>query len=509
MSAPPDAKLSQQSKQAPEAQSPIVLGLDPAASFPPNTPAPDTPAPGSPAPAVLLPQMLSRHGIICGATGTGKTVTLRYLVEQLRERGIATLVTDLKGDLSGLGAAGGDSDKVQQRLSLFGLDQHYYRAFPLNLWGHGGLPMRTTPSELGPELIGRMLQLNANQQGLLQLLFHIADQQGLLLLDWKDLLALINYADLNRKALLPEYGTISPASLGAIKRKFLALQTQGADTLFGEPALDLNDLIQSDHIHLLDASDMQPAVYSILLLWLLAELYENLPETGDSALRLVLFFDEAHLLFDDLPKTLRGEVEQIVKLIRSKGVGIFFITQNPLDIPEDILAQLGNRIQHALRAYTPNEQRAVKAAANSFRAKPHMDTAKIIGELGVGEALVSCLDDNGVPSPVARVLIHPPASRLSPLNERERAALLKASPLKPKYAQKLDRESAYEQLQQRRAQLEKAGKSVEKENRPAKKATTPPGALEKSFNRMATSFGRQVGRELMRGLMGALTGRKR
>ena len=481
----------------PDTSPPILLGKDALNEGIPPT--------GGPAAAgYLLPTMLNRHGLICGATGTGKTVTLRYLVEQLSARGIATLVTDLKGDLSGLAAAGGGSDKVRARLPQFGLDESYFRAFPLTLWGRGGLPMRATPSELGPELIGRMLQLNDNQQGLMQLLFRIADQQGLLLLDWKDLLALIDHADQNRKTLLAEFGTISPASLGAIKRKYLALESQGADTLFGEPALDLTDLIAGNNIHLLDASDMQPAVYGILLLWLLAELYENLPEVGDRELRLVLFFDEAHLLFDDLPKNLCKEVEQIVKLIRSRGVGIFFVTQNPLDIPEDILAQLGNRVQHALRAYTPSEQRAVRAAANSFRANPGIDTATAIGELGVGEALVSCLDENGVPQPVSRLLIHPPASRLAPLDDSERHALLKNNPLKGKYSQKLDRDSAYEQLQQRRAQ---APAPAEPAHRPA--AKRKPGALEKSFDKMATSFGRQIGRELMRGIMGALSGRKR
>ena len=477
--------------------SPIVLGQDVTAND------------GSTGQALLLPEMLNRHGLICGATGTGKTVTLRYLAEQLSARGIATLLTDLKGDLSGLGATGGDSDKVRTRLRQFDLDESYFHGFPLTLWGKGGLPMRTTPSELGPELMGRMLQLNDNQQGLMQLLFRIADKQGLLLLDWKDLLALIDYADQNRKVLLAEFGTISSASLGAIKRKFLALESQGADALFGEPALTLSDLTGSNGIHLLDASDMQPSVYGILLLWLLAELYENLPEVGDRELRLILFFDEAHLLFDDLPKNLCNEVEQIVKLIRSRGVGIFFVTQNPLDIPEDILAQLGNRVQHALRAYTPSEQRAVKAAANSFRANPTIDTATAIGELAVGEALVSCLDTQGVPQPVSRLLIHPPASRLTPLDDSERKALLKADPLRQKYGKKLDRESAYEQLQQRREQIEAQQQTTPAPANPPKAKRKTQSPLEKSVNRMASSFGRQVGRELMRGLMGALTGRRR
>ncbi|WP_231757061.1 helicase HerA-like domain-containing protein [Microbulbifer elongatus] len=486
----------------PPSRLPIVLGQT---TLPPE-------AGAAHAPVVLLPQMLNRHGLICGATGTGKTVTLRYLVEQLNRRNIATLVTDLKGDLSGLAAPGGGNQKVRERLSLFALDERYFTGFPLTLWGRCGLPLRTTPSEMGPELLGRLLQLNDNQQGLLRVIFHMADQQGLLLLDWKDLTALLDYVEQHRKALTAEYGNISPASLGAIKRKMLALEplsadTRGAASLFGEPALNLNDLTQGGRIHLLDASDMQPAVYGTLLLWLLAELYETLPESGDSQLHLVLFFDEAHLLFDDLPKALCDQVEQIVKLIRSKGVGIVFVTQNPLDIPEDILAQLGNRIQHALRAYTPNEQRAVKAAARSFRENPAIDTASAIGELAVGEALISGLDPDGIPQPVARAMIHPPASQLAPLTDDEKKALVKSDPLRTIYGKKLDRESAYEQLQQRREQLQ-----VTKDTAPA--ATTGSGqasrsTLEKSIQQMASSFGRQFGRELMRGLMGALTGRRR
>ncbi|MFV8783346.1 helicase HerA-like domain-containing protein [Microbulbifer sp. SA54] len=454
----------------------------------------------------LLPQMLSRHGLICGATGTGKTVTLRYLVEQLNQRGIATFVTDLKGDLTGLAAAGGNSAKVSERLARFGLDTTYYHPCPVSLWGPDALPLRTTPSELGPELLGQMLSLNDNQQGLMQLLFHIADQLGLFLLDWKDLLALINFAETYRKSLQPDFGTISPASLGAIKRKLLALESLGADALFGEPALDLSDLVRGQQIHLLDAHNMQPHLYGILLLWILAELYENLPESGDSALKLVLFFDEAHLLFDDLPKALRDQVEQIVKLIRSRGVGVFFITQNPMDIPEGILAQLGNRIQHALRAYTPSEQQAVKAAAKSFRANPNLDTATAITQLAVGEALVSCLDREGVPATVERVLIHPPASRLTPLDDSERRQLLQEDPLARKYAQSVDRESAFEQLRQRRAHLEEqAGSTPDRPRKSARTAST----LEKSLGRAASSFGRQIGRELVRGLLGALSGGRR
>jgi hypothetical protein len=479
----------------------------------------------SAASAQLLPEMASRHGIICGATGTGKTVTLRLLAEQLNQRGLPIFVTDLKGDLSGLAAAGGGNTKVEERLALFGLDSSYYRASPLELWGPGALPLRTTASELGPELLGQMLQLNENQAGLMQLLFKMADEQGLLLLDWKDLEALINFVDLNRGELSKEYGNISTASLGAIKRKFLALERDGADSMFGEPALALDDLLSTTNgpakIHLLDASKMHPRLYGTLLLWLLAELYENLPETGGSELKLVLFFDEAHLLFDELPKNLLDEVEQIVKLIRSRGVGVFFVTQNPLDIPEAILAQMGNRVQHALRAYTPNERRAVSAAAKSFRENPQIDTATAIGELAVGEALVSCLDSNGVPEPVSRVLIHPPASRLSPLQTAERQQLMLASTLAGKYSQPLDRESAYEQLQQRQQQMtakaEQEEKQQEREKQTEREARQkssssrrqPASRIGRAANSMAHSFGRQLGRELMRGVLGALSGRRR
>ncbi|WP_323843905.1 helicase HerA-like domain-containing protein [Microbulbifer magnicolonia] len=460
----------------------------------------------------LLPAMVSRHGLICGATGTGKTVTMRLLLEQLHRRGIPIFATDFKGDLSGLGAAGGDNAKVQERLSRFGLGQNYFHAFPLELWGPSALPLRTTISELGPELLALMLALNDNQSGLMQLLFRIADEQGLLLLDWKDLQALIRFAETERRSLEQHYGNISPASLGAIKRKFLAVERDGADALFGEPALDLQDLLGGARIHLLDASKLHPRVYGILLLWLLAELYENLPESGDTV-KISLFFDEAHLLFDELPKRLCDQVEQIVKLIRSRGVGIFFVTQNPLDIPEAILAQLGNRIQHALRAYTPKEQRAVKAAASSFRANPAFDTAAVIGELAVGEALVSCLDQDGVPQPVQRLLIQPPASRLSPLDAQEIAQLLRDSPLSGKYGAQLDRESAYEQLQRRQTEQAQSagGETIGKEG--AERAARggrhkDRGELGRALNSMANSFGRQLGRELVRGLLGALTGRR-
>lgn len=466
--------------------------------------------PGAP-PTQLLPAMASRHGIVCGATGTGKTVTLRLLAEQLCQRGIPVFVTDLKGDLSGLAAPGGDNPKVAERLPLFGLDNSYYHASPLELWGLGGLPLRTTPSEMGPELLGRMLQLNDNQAGLMQLLFKIADEQGLLLLDWKDLGALINFADQSRSQLAPDYGNISTASLGAIKRKFLALERDGADGLFGEPALALDDLLASPKIHLLDASKMHPRIYGTLLLWLLADLYETLPETGGSELKLVLFFDEAHLLFDGLPKSLLEEVEQIVKLMRSRGLGVFFVTQNPLDIPEAILAQMGNRVQHALRAYTPKEQQAVRAAAKSFRENPRINTAEVIGQLAVGEALVSCLDAEGVPEPVSRVLVHPPASRLTPLSDAECQQLLLASPLAAKYSQPLDRDSAYEQLQKRQQQLEELSGKEEaaRRPRPGSRGRQPRSATSRAASSMAHSVGRQLGRELVRGFLGALSGRRR
>ncbi|GMG88020.1 helicase HerA-like domain-containing protein [Biformimicrobium ophioploci] len=458
--------------------------------------------PASPA-AQLLPDMISRHGLVCGATGTGKTVTLRVLVEQMSARDIPVFVTDVKGDLSGLAAAGGDSKKVAERLPLFGLGADHYRALSLHLWGRDGIPLRTTPTEMGPELLAQTLGLNDNQTGLLHLMFKIADELGLLLLDWKDLEALINFADTARRQLADDYGSISSASLGAIKRKFLALERAGVDTLFGEPALDLNDLLKGDAVHLLDASAMDHRAYATLALWLLAELYEQLPEAGGE-LKLAVFFDEAHLLFDDMPAALLDEVEQVVRLIRSRGVGIFFVTQNPLDIPEPILAQLGNRVQHALRAYTPKEQRTVGAVAKSFRENPELDTAATIGKLGVGEALVSCLDENAVPQPVQRVLIPPPASRLSPLSEAEKRTL-KKGPLADKYCTELDRESAYEYLRARREKL----LDETSPGRSGQKARKSDSNLVQSLNKAAISFGKQFGRELARGILGALGLRRR
>jgi len=457
-------------------------------------------------PSQLLPAMVNRHGIICGATGTGKTVTLRLLAEQLNRRGLPVFVTDFKGDLSGLAASGGDSAKVRERLAQLGLDERYFHSNPVTPWGPDGLPLRTTISELGPDLLAQMLQLNDNQAGLLQLLFKLADEQGLLLLDWKDLQALLDFASAERRSLTTQYGSLSPASLGAIKRKSLALEREGAAALFGEPALATADLLAPAQIHLFDASRLQPRIYGTLLLWLLAELYQNLPESG-GAVKIVLCIDEAHLLFDGLPKTLLEKVVQIVKLIRSRGVGLFFITQNPMDIPGEILAQMGNRIQHALRAYTPGEQRAVRAAAQSFRANPAFDTAAVIGQLAVGEALVSCLDGDGVPQPVQRVLIQPPASRLAPLSAEERQQLLQASPLAPKYAQTLDRASAYEQLQQRRREAPAAADPGAGQS---KRAATQGGSeFDRALGKMANSFGRQLGKELVRGLLGALSGRRR
>ncbi|WP_250463965.1 helicase HerA-like domain-containing protein [Microbulbifer litoralis] len=453
----------------------------------------------------LLPEMITRHGIICGATGTGKTVTLRLLAEQLNRAGLPVFVTDFKGDLSGLAAPGGDSPPVRERLASFELDQSYFRASPVEPWGPAALPLRLTPSELGPELLAQMLELNDNQTGLLQLLFKIADESGLLLLDWKDLQALIHLAETERKALSQRYGTLSPASLGAIKRKFLASERDNAADLFGEPALDPGDLLRGDRIHLLDASRMHPRVYGTLLLWLLAELYQQLPESGGSAARIALFFDEAHLLFDHLPQRLVEQVEQIVRLIRSRGVAIFFITQSPLDIPEAVLAQMGNRVQHALRAYTPNEQRNLRAAARSFRANPDFDTETAIGQLAVGEALVSCLDSRGVPQPVARTLIQPPASRLRPLDGEELQQLVQASVLADKYRRPVERESAYEKLQQRQLDAGRSGSGRDKPDR----LTCGTPELDRALGRMANSFGRQLGRELVRGLLGALGGRRR
>ncbi|TXH01006.1 MAG: DUF853 family protein [Rhodocyclaceae bacterium] len=405
----------------------------------------------------LLPQMANRHGLITGATGTGKTVTLQSMAERLSFAGVPVFMADVKGDLSGMGAAGTPSEKLLKRIAELGLEGFAPYANSVAFWdvfGQGGVPVRATVSDMGPLLLARLLNLNDTQAGVLQLVFKIADDQGLLLLDLKDLRAMVQHVGDNAKSFTTEYGNVAAASIGAIQRGLLTLEEQGGDVFFGEPMLNINDLMQVDAngrgvINIFAAEKLihAPALYSTFLLWMLSELFEQLPEAGDlDKPKLVFFFDEAHLLFNDAPQALTDKVEQVVRLIRSKGVGVYFVTQNPLDVPEKILGQLGNRVQHALRAFTPRDQKAVQAAAETMRANPKFDAATVITELGVGEALVSFLDEKGRPNVVERGIIFPPASRLGPLTPEERQAIIQASPMLAAYGTTIDRESAYEIL---------------------------------------------------------------
>lgn len=407
----------------------------------------------------LLLKYANRHGLIAGATGTGKTVTLQGLVEGFSKAGVPCFVADIKGDLSGLAIAGKDDPPFSKRAEEIGFTLEY-SAFPTIFWdvfGKKGHPIRTTISEMGPLLLARLLELNETQAGVLDVAFAAADEEGLLLLDLEDLRALLNHLGEHAKEYSEAYGRVSTASIGSIQRALLRLEQQGGEDFFGEPALQLADFMKiapgglgAVNILAADTLMQQPKLYSTFLLWLLSELFENLPEIGDSDKpELVFFFDEAHLLFDDAPKSLVNKIEQLVKLIRSKGVGVYFITQNPADIPDEVLAQLGNRIQHALRAYTPKERKAVKAAAESFRENPAFDTEEIITQLGIGEALVSNLQSKGVPSVVARTLIRPPVSQVGPISDAERGKAMQASPVAGVYDTPINRESAYEILTKR------------------------------------------------------------
>lgn len=410
-------------------------------------------------PQALRLNRANRHGLVAGATGTGKTVTLQVLAQGLSDAGVPVFAADVKGDLAGVSQTGQPSDKMLARASGMGLDLQPSAA-PVIFWdlfGERGHPVRATVSEMGPLLIARMLELNDVQEGVLTVVFRAADEEGLLLLDLKDLQAALTYAAENAKALGARYGNISAATVATIQRKLLMLEEQGGANLFGEPALQLSDLMRTDgsgrgYISLLAADRLiaAPRLYATFLLWLMSELFEELPEVGDPEKpRLVFFFDEAHLLFRDAPKALLEKVEQVVRLIRSKGVGVYFITQNPADVPESVLSQLGNRVQHALRAFTPRDQKAVRVAAQTFRQNPAFDTEKAITELGVGEALVSTLEGRGAPSMVERTLIAPPSGQVGPVDPATRQQIVQASPLRGKYDQPLDSESAYERLAQR------------------------------------------------------------
>jgi len=449
----------------------------------------------------LLPALANRHGLITGATGTGKTVTLQVMLERFSAIGVPSFVSDVKGDLAGVSQPGELSPKLKARLDQLGLDAPQFHGLPVTLWdvyGEQGHPLRATVSDMGPLLLARILGLNDTQQGVLHLLFKIADDEGLLLLDAKDLRAMLQYVGDNAKAFTTRYGNVSAASVGAIQRALLALDQQGGDRFFGEPMLNLDDLLQTDSqgrgiVNILAAERLMnaPRLYSTFLLWLLSELFETLPEVGDPEQpKLVFFFDEAHLLFNEAPKALLDKVEQLVRLIRSKGVGVYFVTQNPLDVPETVLGQLGNRVQHALRAFTPRDQKAVKAAASTMRQNPKLDTETAITELGVGEALVSLLDAKGRPNVVERAWVVPPATRIGPITAAERAALLRGSVVAGVYDRAVDRDSAHEILS-------------------ARVAARRESLLEAATKSALRSIGSQVGREIARNLLGTILGRKR
>ncbi|WP_296177201.1 helicase HerA-like domain-containing protein [uncultured Brevundimonas sp.] len=482
----------------------------------------------------LLFKRANRHGVVAGATGTGKTVTLQIMAQGFSDAGVPVFCADVKGDLSGISQAG-DTAKFGERAGKMGLTLTG-KAAPVVFWdlyGQKGHPVRATVSDIGPTLLARMLELNDVQEGVLTVAFHVADKEGLLLLDLEDLRSLLAYVGENAQTIGREVGNVSPTSIAAIQRALLQLEQQGGDAFFGEPALRLEDMMRTSldgrgQVNVLDSTRLMnsPRLYAAFLLWLLSELFEQLPEIGDPEKpRLVFFFDEAHLLFNDAPKGLLEKVEQVVRLIRSKGVGVYFVTQNPADIPDTVLAQLGNRVQHALRAYTPAEQKGLRAAAQSFRTNPGFDTAEAIQGLGVGEALVSTLDDKGAPTVVAQTKIRPPDSRLGPATDAERAAVMAASPVRGTYDTAVNRESAEEVLNARRAQADRIeaqaqadaaeAKAAEKAARsapaPARERAaprarassrqTPMEALTKSVLRTA---GSTITRELLRGVLGSL-----
>ncbi|WP_180126589.1 helicase HerA-like domain-containing protein [Rhodoferax sp. BLA1] len=489
----------------------------------------------------LQPDKANRHGLITGATGTGKTITLQTLAEGFAKLGVPVFMADIKGDLTGISRAGSSTPKLTKVLAERGLDAPEYAAFSTTLWdvfGEQGHPVRATVSDLGPLLLARMLNLNDTQAGVLQLVFKIADDAGLLLLDMKDLRAMCQHVGDNASSFTTEYGNISAASIGAIQRGLMQIEAQGGDKFFGEPMLNIDDFMQTDSagrglINVLAADKLMnsPRLYSTFLLWLLSELFENLPEVGDlDKPKLVFFFDEAHLLFNDAPKVLIERIELVVRLVRSKGVGVYFVTQNPLDIPDNVLAQLGNRVQHALRAFTPRDQKAVKSAADTMRPNTGLDISAAITELAVGEALVSFLDEKGRPCPTERVYVFPPASQIGPITPEQRQTLLAESIVAGVYEKTLDRESAFEKLK---------GRSAERTNAAAKNGADKTGAAEapaaesgglldslgsglgsllgggngrrtsageQLFKSAASSIGREVGRQIIRGVLGGIFG---
>ncbi len=471
--------------------------------------------------------MANRHGLITGATGTGKTVTLQVLAESFSRLGVPVFTADIKGDLSGLAGPGKAHPKVTERLEYIQITDHPFETSPVLFWdlfGKQGHAVRTTVSEMGPTLLANLLELNETQEGVLQIAFSLADDEGLLLLDLKDLRAMLNWVADNAATLEREYGRVSRQSVTAILRRLLVLEEAGGEVFFGEPAIRIEHLMQSDFsgrgvISILDATTLyhSPRIYATFLLWLLSELMEELPERGDTDLpKLVFFFDEAHLLFSSAPKALLEKITQVVRLIRSKGVGVFFITQYPSDVPDEVIGQLGNRIQHALRAFTPKDKKAVKAAAETFRPNPAFDTMEAIGNLGVGEALISTLDKKGVPSVVERTLMAPPRSQFGPVSEEERSRIIGRSPIKATYDQTVDRESAYELLKKREAEVIKrreeearqdaAGKEERKKSRSG--GSRRQSAGEAFIKSVARAVGSSLGRQIIRGILGSITGKR-
>lgn len=487
----------------------------------------------------LLPAMANRHGLITGATGTGKTVTLQSLAESFSQIGVPVFLSDIKGDLSGISKIGGGNEKVTTRVAQLKLEAFEHRAYPVTFWdvfGEMGHPVRATVSDMGPQLIGRMLNLNDVQQGVLTLVFKIADDEGMLLLDFKDLRAMVQYIGENAKQYTTEYGNVSTASIGAIQRGLLELESQGAEHFFGEPMLNIDDLMQTDSkghglINILSADKLMqsPKVYSTMLLWMLSELFEHLPEAGDlDKPKLVFFFDEAHLLFTDAPAALIDKIEQVVRLIRSKGVGVYFVTQNPADVPDKVLSQLGNRIQHALRAFSPRDQKAVRAAAETMRDNPKLNEESVITELAVGEALVSLLDEKGRPTIVERALIVPPAAHIGPIPVQERNTIIKNSVLAGHYEAVDDRESAYEiikgRVEKKQAATVISTPTNQNENSAGGlgdmlggifgcaapgKGRQRQGVAEALMKSAARSIGSEVGRQIIRGVLGSIIGGKR
>ncbi len=485
-------------------------------------------------------RMANRHGLIAGATGTGKTVTLRVLAESFSRLGVPVFMADVKGDLSGIARPGEANPRIEERIQQLGITTHRPSGFPVVFWdlfGKSGHSIRTTVTEMGPLLIGRLLELSEAQSDALQLIFKIADDQQLLLIDLKDLQSVCLYLHEHQKEFSESLGGVSPSTLQTLQRKIVVLSEQGGKGFFGEPALEIRSLLRQDMngqglIHILDARELiaQPRLYSTFMLWLLSELFEDLEEVGDLEVpKMVFFFDEAHLLFQEAPVALVRQVEQVVRLIRSKGVGIYFVTQNPIDLPDTVLGQLGNRIQHALRAYTPKDQKAVKAAAETFPINPALETLNVITALQVGEALSSVLDLNGAPTPVERLWIVPPESRLRPLELEERKNQILRSPYGTQYDQEIDRESAYERLKGRRLEESKTPSEEEKKKKPAsdgsawesfqekpvakRPAGREPDSLAESLGKSAvrsvgSAIGSAVGRQIVRGILGSILGGK-